>query len=329
MAVSWSPQSIAFAAVLVGCAVVVVVCAGLAAGTAFTPNVFLKNNGDRAPKIQPELGGFATANEAAHVASPKAAIPATLFMTGPFARHALPPGFRANIAAWKRHGPPDLQVHWFDDAEAEAWVANHTPQYLPEYQVLIPGAYKADLWRLLVLFQYGGVYADAGTSLLAPLWQLAGSANLVFCHDRKRAKGQGDIWQGVLGATAGHYVIGAMIDKVVSNIRARYLGSTCLSVTGPKAVSEPTKLALGPQRLAQLTTPRGKWIAGHYGDILILEHRGNELITAAQAKIVRTKNPGYNRIMYSRRKVPRYGDLWGKQKVYIPRIQPELAGIKP
>ena len=258
-------------------------------------------------------------------------IPRRVYMTGPFALGDLPASLRASVDTWRQQGveyagsssggsagPPEVEVQWFDDAAARAWVAEHRPQYLPEYDALVPGAYKADLWRLLILHAQGGVYADAGTFLKAALWDELldpHCAQLVMCRDRPEAGAQGMIWQGVLGATAGHPVIGAMIARVVRNIRERSYGQNLLDVTGPCAVAAAAVQALQP-RLRQLTTDAGAWAPGDYGDIVVLGATSNGTYDWRGRVVLTNKFPGYYSIMYRARKTKRYGQLWRERAIY-------------
>jgi mannosyltransferase OCH1-like enzyme len=243
------------------------------------------------------------------------AIPHRLFRTGPFAKSALPAALAGNIEAWKRFGPSDLSIEWFDDDAAKRWIAEHFPENVQDFEVLVPGAFKADLWRLLVLFKHGGLYADAGTSPKAPIWPLFGEASLVFCRDMKHQGATKDIWQGVIAATAGHPVIGAMISHVVSNIRKRHYGSNCLSVTGPKAVSVAAKDAF-MRTHSHLVAGTNEWVEGDHGDVVIWSFSPGAIHTANRQHIINTKVPRYNNIMYKNRGVPRYGELWHKRAIY-------------
>jgi mannosyltransferase OCH1-like enzyme len=244
-------------------------------------------------------------------------IPHRLFMTGPFAVDALPPALAANLKAWKRYGPPDLDIQWFDDAAARAWIETHFPQFLDDYDVLVPGAFKADLWRLLVLHKHGGLYADAGTSPLTPIWPLFYEASLVFCRDTQENGGIKDIWQGVLAASAEHPVIWAMLTHVVNNIRGRQYGSHYLSVTGPKAVSAAAKAALRPSHSHLLAENDGEaWVTGDHGDVVIWSFSPGAIHTKDGQHIIQTKVPRYNDIMYKNRGVPKYSKLWKQKAIF-------------
>jgi mannosyltransferase OCH1-like enzyme len=248
-------------------------------------------------------------------------IPAHVYMTGPFRENALPPNAAAAVASWRQFGPVHVAVHWYDDAAAEAWIAAHAPQYLQDYRDVIPGAFKADLWRLLILYEHGGVYADVGTVLQRPLWPAFGAADLVFCRDNMSPVGSGaDVWQGVLAAAPRHPAIAAAIDTVVGNIRARYYGPTAVSATGPGAVGAAFRKALSASAgtLAQgLVNAAGEWQVGHNGDVVIL-HARNHGVHSPDGKLTFVTKPprDYKAELYGQRRVPRYTALWQSRSMY-------------
>ena len=58
---------------------------------------------------------------------------------------------------------PDYTVHIFDDNKCRNFIKNNfNTVILYCYDMLLPGAFKADLWRYCVLYQHGGIYIDAG-----------------------------------------------------------------------------------------------------------------------------------------------------------------------
>ncbi len=53
---------------------------------------------------------------------------------------------------------PQFSIIYVDNKELEQFIARFYPLYLNSYHSLIPGAYKADLFRYLILYRYGGIY---------------------------------------------------------------------------------------------------------------------------------------------------------------------------
>ena len=72
----------------------------------------------------------------------------------------LPPKMRERVEILKRQNPR-FTHHLYDDNDCREFIRTHfRPDVLAAYDSLIPGAYKADLWRLCVLFIHGGIYMD-------------------------------------------------------------------------------------------------------------------------------------------------------------------------
>ena len=56
---------------------------------------------------------------------------------------------------------PEFEHRLFDDADCRAYIEeNFSADVVEAYDRLLPGAYKADLWRYCVLYKTGGVYLD-------------------------------------------------------------------------------------------------------------------------------------------------------------------------
>ena len=72
---------------------------------------------------------------------------------------------------------PGWKVKFYNDEDCLNFLKNDFQNDKPlfkknviiGYNKLIPGAYKADLWRLCILYQYGGVYIDASSEILEPI----------------------------------------------------------------------------------------------------------------------------------------------------------------
>lgn len=96
---------------------------------------------------------------------------------------------------------------------------------------LRPGAYKADLWRYMVLWAYGGIYLDESVRLMANLsswldWQ---SDRLMLIADL----GESGYWNAIMAAPPRHVGIEFAIRQLIVNVQWRFYGNSCLDVTGP------------------------------------------------------------------------------------------------
>jgi mannosyltransferase OCH1-like enzyme len=68
------------------------------------------------------------------------------------------PNMSRLIQSWSSSG---WDYRFYDDGTAAEFISQHFPPQVREaYDALLPGAFKADLFRYCVLLIYGGVYAD-------------------------------------------------------------------------------------------------------------------------------------------------------------------------
>lgn len=90
----------------------------------------------------------------------KRKIPRNLFQT--FKTKKLSPEFQKVVNTWKEHNP-EYNYQLYDDKDCDTFMKRFDTRIYNAYKKIIPGAFKADLWRYCVLYEYGGVYADVDT----------------------------------------------------------------------------------------------------------------------------------------------------------------------
>jgi mannosyltransferase OCH1-like enzyme len=72
----------------------------------------------------------------------------------------LPPKMKKVVENIKTNNPK-FEHYLFDDNDCRVFIKEKFPEeVLDAYDRLIPGAYKADLWRYCVLYIHGGIYMD-------------------------------------------------------------------------------------------------------------------------------------------------------------------------
>lgn len=72
------------------------------------------------------------------------------------------------VKTWKELNP-DYEYRFFTDNDIIEFIKNEFPEYLNLYKKITIGAIKSDFWRLLVLYKYGGIYADIDSFCSKPL----------------------------------------------------------------------------------------------------------------------------------------------------------------
>jgi len=155
-------------------------------------------------------------------------IPQNIYQT--WHSKSIPPLMYRAICKIRKHNPR-FSYKLFDDNECREFIKNNfKSDVLYAYDSLIPGAYKADLWRYCILFIKGGIYLDIK---YAPLngfkfINLCESEHLVLDAD-----GAG-IYNALMVCKPGNLILFKAIRKIVENVKNKYYGDSCLAPTGPK-----------------------------------------------------------------------------------------------
>jgi mannosyltransferase OCH1-like enzyme len=148
-----------------------------------------------------------------------------------------------SIQSWK-----DLNVeyehYYFDNKKIIEFIEKYFDKsVLNSYLTLIPGAFKADLWRCCILYISGGVYIDADTVCLSPLRDYI-LVNDVFVVPRDDPMSKSYLWNGFIASTPKHPFLKKQIDKIVSNVESR---KKCyyLDISGPGLLGKSVNEVIG------------------------------------------------------------------------------------
>jgi mannosyltransferase OCH1-like enzyme len=125
---------------------------------------------------------------------------------------------------------PRFKHFLFDDAECRAFIKdNFDFKILNAYDKLIPGAYKADLWRYCVLYKYGGIYMDIKYYPINgfKLVNLLEEEQWVLDVDNN------GIYNALMVCKPNNEILWKAINQIADNVMNKYYGSSCLEPTGP------------------------------------------------------------------------------------------------
>ena len=159
-------------------------------------------------------------------------IPLNIFQT--WVSKELPPLMAETMFNIKKNNPR-FNYFLFDDNDCREFIRSHfKPDVLDAYDRLIPGAYKADLWRYCILFIKGGIYMDIKYTPLNgfKFINLTESEHLV-CDTNGV-----DIYNALMVCLPGNQILFQAIRRIVENVRNKYYGNSFLEPTGPKLLSK-------------------------------------------------------------------------------------------
>ena len=123
------------------------------------------------------------------------------------------------------------KIHFLDDKKSREVVKSmKDPRVLEAYDTLIPGAYKADLLRYILMYLYGGVWSDVKHQMRVKLVDLIDiNEQLILVKDHNNG-----IQISFMAAVPALKVYHDAIYQVVENVEKRYYGKCFLSPTGPQ-----------------------------------------------------------------------------------------------
>jgi len=105
------------------------------------------------------------------------------------------------------------------------------PEVKEAFNNLKPYAYKADLARYCILYQFGGFYLDLGVTDFKPFSVL--DKDLIAFSDGYDGVSSWNVANGFFYARRGLGILATCIDQIVQNSQIHYYGKTPLWPTGP------------------------------------------------------------------------------------------------
>lgn len=195
---------------------------------------------------------------------------------------------------------PEYEYRFFDDNDCREFIKNNFPEdVLNSFDILYPGAFKADLFRYCYIYINGGCYFDNKYILRIPLRHIIKKDdNNVFCKDR----GDDLMFNSVIMSIKNAIELKKCIDDIVENVKNNFYGSICLEPTGPKLFNKYTH--------DQNVLLKHDVDGSYYKNSKILIKNNNLLFANTHYK-------GY----YPPNTIQEYGVLFNKRMIYYKNIQ--------
>lgn len=192
---------------------------------------------------------------------------------------------------------PGYEYVFYDDQECRRFLGdNFDPLILMAYDAIMPGAFKADLFRYCELYLNGGWWFDIDTLSVAAIDTIV-PAQTSFACPRDLSWSAGGLYQAVLGCERGASALAAAIRAIVrKTAAAQDFTRNKLGFTGPVLLSECVKRAGGGKhRLDGHSEETGQLILG--ASVLAVGHarlrktRTQRMIEEAYAALRRRTPP--------------------------------------
>ena len=208
----------------------------------------------------------------------------------------LPEKMRLSVDRMKRRHPR-FEYFLFDDNDCRNFIAsNFDGNVLDAFDRIIPGAYKADVWRYCVLYINGGIYLDIKYNCINTFHfiELTEKEHWVFDIGRH------NIYNALIAVKPKNEVCLKCINQIVANVNDRYYGGSCVDPTGPGLVAR----CMGDAERREIE----------------LEHINNaktfdKFILYKNVAILKMYT-GYYREQDNNKKTIHYSTLWNHRRIY-------------
>ena len=188
---------------------------------------------------------------------------------------------------------PDFTYNLYDDNDCREFIMqNFDKPILDAYDKLIPGAYKADLWRYCVLYKTGGIYLDIKFIPVIKLNQLIDKEYFVKDMDNF------GVYNGFMICTPNNGKLMRCINQIVMNTGTKFYGPNSLCPTGPQLLNKYFTVTEMKNMSCYLTVIR------------------NEVLIFNDKVVLLKVYPNYRVEQYQFQKNKHYGDLWLTKKIY-------------
>lgn len=182
------------------------------------------------------------------------------------------------IQSWQSNNP-NYEYHYFDDQDCDEFMRREFDgDTYRAYDSLIPAAFKCDLWRLCVLYKYGGIYADISMECLRSIDDMITDEDLIVIRDSPT--NQSYIYQAFIASEPKNPSIWRIIKHTVEIVLSQRLeygrkGINCLMITGPGVFGRALNMSLNKER-------DRRYILGKfdYDDVIfkVLDFRNSRII---------------------------------------------------
>ena len=161
-------------------------------------------------------------------------IPLNIFQT--WYTLSLPQKMKENVELLKKENP-EFKHYLYDDEMCREFIKNNFHEdILYTFNKLMPGAYKADLWRLCILYVYGGIYLDIKYQCTNNYKLINLTKQEYFAKDRFH-EGITGIYNAILVCMPNNNILFQSILLIVKNVKNNIYGHSDLDISGPHMMS--------------------------------------------------------------------------------------------
>jgi len=215
---------------------------------------------------------------------------------------------------------PSYSYKFYDDNDCIEFMKNFDQRVYRAYKKIIPGAFKADLWRYCVLFEFGGFYCDVDTICVGSIdYFLDETIDFTSPIDIAMSKNyEYNLFNAFIGSKAKSKVMKNCIERVVYNVENMIVDINPLDFSACGVLGRALNCTLGNDETKSFFGKEGKFenyylfkfnkdgefVGDNFGNNLFQNKNGNEKI-----KKIYEKECKINKV-----------ESWSKNKKWISNI---------
>jgi hypothetical protein len=151
--------------------------------------------------------------------------------------------FQDIVNTWRTHHP-QYQYTLYDDRDCELFILQFFDKRIVEaYRRILPGGFKADLWRCCVLYICGGIYVDIDTLCIGNMDHLLQcGADFIAPID---LSGDHMLFNSFIAAAPRSPILLDCINRIVCHVESNYVPENRLEFSGPGVLGRAVNVHLG------------------------------------------------------------------------------------
>lgn len=233
-------------------------------------------------------------------------IPLNIYLT--WGTKQLPTKMQENVDKMKKVNP-EFNIQLFDDNDCRKFIKNNfNKDILTAFDTLKPGAYKADLWRLCILYINGGIYIDIKLNCINnfKFIALTEKEHLVIDTPDNWKEGEIGLWNGLMVVKPKNILFLKCINKINKNVKNKNYDFSELYPTGPGLLGEEyIKMLRGNESTIESELNK-----------LDLCLEDNEQIIFNNVSILKTNYKEYRTEQKLFAKTQHYGEIYYLKQIY-------------
>ncbi len=221
-------------------------------------------------------------------------IPRNIFQT--WETKEISEGFKSLTQTWKDKNP-NYAYFLFDNNDRKKFIKKYFDERVyNSYDRIIPGAFKADLWRYCILYIYGGIFVDIDTICIGNIdaflnedIEFMSAIDLNNCPNI----GTHNLTNGFIASIPKHPILLNCINRIIYNVENNIIPFSNLDFTGPGILGRATNEYLNLNEVSSFIGKEGihnntlyllkfdygsEYIRDKNNNILFQNKNGNEMI---------------------------------------------------